>query len=230
MILTTKRRLLVLLLAGGTLFGAATDTKTDGNPALTALDLQKVSLKKQVESIRQQIGIKVEATNSDFEFLMPPTLVPDAGCAALSRDDAEALIASAAKKESLQPELVRAVMRQESGFKPCAVSTKGAEGLMQLMPATAVRFQVTDPFDPTTNAMAGAAYLKELMGKYKGDLRLALVAYNAGPLKADQLDPSKYPLETQDYLAAIFAEIGTPETAKPKTQSASDPNGPQPVP
>ncbi len=77
---------------------------------------------------------------------------------------------------------------------------------------------MTDPFDPTTNAMAGAAYLKELMQKYKGDLRLALVAYNAGPLKADQLDPSQYPVETQGYLAAIFAEIGTPDTGKPSAK------------
>ena len=206
--------------------GAASDPKPDNSkqPPPTGLDLQRVSLKKQMESIRSQMGIKLEATNSDFEFLLPPTLVPDPGCSPLSRDDAEALIAQASTKQQLQPDLVRAVMRQESGFKPCAVSTKGAEGLMQLMPATAVRFGVEDPFDPTTNAMAGAAYLKELMGKYKGNMRLALVAYNAGPLKADQLDPSKYPVETQGYLAAILAEIGTPNApSTPSTAKSSAP-------
>ena len=201
--------------------GAPTDTKP---PKLSGLDLQRESLRKQRDSLRQQLGVKVEATNSDFEFLLPPTLVPDVDCPALDRDEAESLIASAAKKHSLEQNLVRAVMRQESGFKPCAISVKGAQGLMQLMPATALKFRVTDPFDPSQNVQAGAAFLKELIKKYNGDLRLALVAYNAGALRADQLDPSQYPLETQSYLANIFAEIGNPEPVKPKDDvSSSDP-------
>jgi soluble lytic murein transglycosylase-like protein len=102
-------------------------------------------------------------------------------------------------------------MRQESGFKPCAVSIKGAQGLMQLMPATAAQFHVTDPFDPEQNVQAGALFLKQLLKKYNGDLRLALVAYNAGSTRADQLDPSQYPAETQGYLANIFADLGNPE-------------------
>ena len=174
--------------------------------------MQRESLNKQRESLRQQIGVKVEATNSDFEFLTPMTPLPDNDCPALESDDAESLIAAAAKKQSLSPELVRAVMRQESGFKPCAVSVKGAQGLMQLMPATVTQFHVADPFDPEQNVQAGAAFLKQLLKKYNGDLRLALVAYNAGPARADQLEPSQYPLETQGYLANIFAELGAPET------------------
>ena len=118
------------------------------------------------------------------------------------------MIAAAAKKQSLDPALLRAVMKQESGFKPCAVSVRGAQGLMQLMPATAGLLHVEDPFDPEQNVQAGAAFLKQLLGRYKGDLRLALVAYNAGTLRADQPANAPYPLETQNYLASIFAQLG----------------------
>jgi soluble lytic murein transglycosylase-like protein len=109
--------------------------------------------------------------------------------------------------------LIRAVMRQESGFKPCAVSAKGAQGLMQLMPETAQLLRVGDVFDPAQNVQAGASFLKRLLKKYNGDLRLALVAYNAGAMRADQSDPARYPLETQGYLANIFAELENWEDA-----------------
>ena len=156
------------------------------------------------------------------------TPLPDNDCPALESGDVEALIAASAKKESLKPELVRAVMRQESNFKPCAVSVKGAQGLMQLMPATATQFHVTDPFDPDQNVTAGAAFLKQLLKKYNGDLRLALVAYNAGATRADQLDPSQYPPETQGYLANIFAELGNPETPPSEVSAqASETPAPQ---
>jgi len=105
-------------------------------------------------------------------------------------------------------------MKQESGFKPCAVSVRGAQGLMQLMPATADLLHVADPFDPQQNVEGGAAFLKQLLGRYKGDLRLALVAYNAGTLRADQPANTPYPAETQNYLASIFAQLGINQAPK----------------
>ena len=201
--------------------------KTEAATALSSLQLQRESLKKQRDSLRQQAGVKVESSDSDFEFLLPMTpLAPAAqlDCPALESDQVEALIADAAKKHSLEPNLVRAVMRQESGFKPCAVSYKGAEGLMQLMPATAEQMHVTDPFDPTQNVQAGAAFLKQLLTRYSGDLRLALAAYNAGANRADQQDSSHFPLETQSYLANIFAELGIPENGN------ADSGGVSPLP
>lgn len=224
-----KPDLLLLALASAALLAAAAppDPKSAVPAKLSAFDMQRESLNKQRESLRQQIGVKVEETNSDFEFLTPMTPLPDNDCPALESGDVEALIAASAKKESLKPELVRAVMRQESNFKPCAVSVKGAQGLMQLMPATATQFHVTDPFDPDQNVQAGAAFLKQLLKKYNGDLRLALVAYNAGAARADQLDPSQYPPETQGYLANIFAELGNPETP-PSEVSAQASEAPAP--
>jgi soluble lytic murein transglycosylase-like protein len=133
------------------------------------------------------------------------------------------LIGNAAKKTSLQPEILHAVMKQESGFKPCAVSVRGAQGLMQLMPATAEQFHVADPFDPEQNVQAGAAFLKQLLGKYSGDLRLALIAYNAGAARADQGTDQSIPAETQSYLAHIFADLGIQRVEASATAEPVDP-------
>lgn len=177
----------------------------------TALELQRESLRKQRESLKQQRGVKLEDIELDSGFLAPINTLVVSDCPPLDAEEAQSLIASAAAKHSLPPELVRAVMHRESGFKPCAVSVKGAQGLMQLMPATAAQLHVADPFDPEENVQAGALFLKQLLKKYNGDLRLALVAYNAGSTRADQLNPSQYPAETQEYVANIFADLGNPD-------------------
>ena len=90
-------------------------------------------------------------------------------------------VVAAAKETSLDPALIHAVIATESKHNPRAKSNKGAFGLMQLMPATARRFNVKDRNDPKQNIVAGAKYLRELLTLYKGDLQLTLAAYNAGP-------------------------------------------------
>jgi soluble lytic murein transglycosylase-like protein len=89
-------------------------------------------------------------------------------------------IADYAKHYRLEPALVRAVIKVESGFNPTAVSSKGARGLMQLMPQTAAALEVLDPFDPDENIRAGAGELRRLLNRFNGDLKLALAAYHAG--------------------------------------------------
>jgi soluble lytic murein transglycosylase-like protein len=96
---------------------------------------------------------------------------------ALPRD---AQIRRVAERHGVDPLLVHAVVRAESGYDPNAVSPKGAAGLMQLMPDTARRYGVTDPFDPATNLDAGVRYLRHLLSEFGGNLSLALAAYNAG--------------------------------------------------
>ncbi len=198
------------------IWSAPAGSKDGASAKLTALEMQRESISKQRDSLKQQSGVKAESGDLDFELLPPLTVLAESDCPALEPQESEELIASAAKKHSLPPQLIRAVMRQESGFKPCAVSIKGAQGLMQLMPSTAAQLHVADPFDPVQNVQAGAAYLKQLLKKYGGDVRLALVAYNAGATRADQLAPAQYPAETQGYLANIFAELGDPEADPPQ--------------
>ena len=92
----------------------------------------------------------------------------------------DAIIEKAAITASVEPNLLRAVIVVESGFNSRAVSKRGAVGLMQLMPATAIRFGVSNPYDPRQNIHAGAQYLKFLIDRFGQDVRLALAAYNAG--------------------------------------------------
>jgi soluble lytic murein transglycosylase-like protein len=112
-------------------------------------------------------------------------------------------IREASAKHGLDPCLVQALMEIESGGDQTAVSPKGAQGLMQIMPGTAHDLKLDDPFDPTANIDAGSRYLREQLKAFSGDVRLALAAYNAGPeavRKFAGIPP--YP-ETQRYVAAV---------------------------
>jgi soluble lytic murein transglycosylase-like protein len=117
----------------------------------------------------------------------------------------DSIIETAAHSASLEPDLLRAVIVVESGFNSRAVSKRGAVGLMQLMPATATRFGVSNPFDPRENVHAGARYLKFLMDRFGQDLKLALAAYNAGEQAVDRNGRQIPPFtETMAYVPRVL--------------------------
>lgn len=117
------------------------------------------------------------------------------------------MIDVAAQREDIDPALVREVARQESGFQPCAVSPKGAEGLMQLMPATQIQLQVQNPFSAQESLEAGSKLLKQLLDRYHGDLPQALSAYNAGPARVDAAGGVPKIPETQNYVVNILKRL-----------------------
>lgn len=118
----------------------------------------------------------------------------------------DSLVYEAAMQNGLDPCLIFSIMRQESGFNRGAVSIKGASGLMQLMPATAARFGVKNIFDPRENVFGGTKYLRWLLDRFNGDVRLALAGYNAGEGAVEFYGLRIPPfLETQNYVRVIYA-------------------------
>jgi len=120
------------------------------------------------------------------------------------------LIFEAARRHALNPEVVAAVVRAESAFDPLAVSIKGARGLMQLMPATALRFGLleNDIHDPRRNLETGSRYLAELADLYERDLPLVLAAYNAGEGTVARYGGVPPYRETRDYIRRVYSFLG----------------------
>jgi soluble lytic murein transglycosylase-like protein len=121
----------------------------------------------------------------------------------------DAVIAEHASLQGVRPDLVHAVIQAESAFNPMARSLKGAMGLMQLMPTTAVQFGVTNAYDPVQNIRAGVAYLRRLLDRYSHNEELALAAYNAGPAAVEKYGAVPPYRETRDYVAKIRSRAGS---------------------
>ncbi len=181
----------------------------------TAAAAIEASLDRQRASVQQQIA----QTSTGSFFVLPPPMTLGATVAApalfgafadcdpLPSAQVDTLVGDAAKHQQLEEDVLRGVMRQESAFRPCAVSSQGAMGLMQLMPATADQYGVKHPFDPVENVEAGAKLLKELLSRYGGDLTMALGAYNAGAAKVDAASGVPKIPETQDYVQKIMSNL-----------------------
>ncbi len=115
------------------------------------------------------------------------------------------MIDRAARTAAVHPALVRAVIAVESAFDPRAVSRAGAQGLMQLLPSTARRYGVGNPFDPEQNVRGGASYLSYLLKRYNNNIELALAAYNAGEDAVDRYGKTIPPYrETREYVPAVL--------------------------
>ncbi len=168
------------------------------------------SIEKQRASVEQQLKF-IKAPVPPV-LAMPPSLtVPPPvafACDPVAPPELSKMIDNVAREHSVDPDLVREVARQESGFHACAVSPKGAQGLMQLMPATQAEFEVRDPFDPQESLSAGAKLLKQLLDRYHGDLALALSAYNAGMTRVDRTFTVPEIPETKGYVTDILGRLG----------------------
>lgn len=124
---------------------------------------------------------------------------------ALAPAELNAIIADASAANGIPTALTNAVVMAESGGDPRAVSSAGAEGLMQLMPATAADCGVEDPFEPRGNVNCGTRYLHGLLVRYKNNVELAVAAYNAGPASVDSYHGVPPYAETREYVARVVA-------------------------
>ncbi len=119
----------------------------------------------------------------------------------------EQLISDIAASHGMDPEVIKSIVQVESGYNPRALSSKGAMGLMQLMPDTASAMGVSNPWDPAENITAGTRYFSRLLRKYQGDMMKALAAYNAGPTVVDTYGGIPPYQETKEYVKSVLAII-----------------------
>jgi len=159
----------------------------------------------------------------------PPALAPAPTAAAVQPtpqrlDDVVNLISS---RHHLDPDLVNSVIHAESGFNTRALSPKGAQGLMQLMPQTASQLGVTHPFEPNANVEGGTRYLRELLERYNFDLIKALAAYNAGPHRVEQYHGVPPYYETRAYVTRIVRDFNRKKLAQQKTPAGQMVAGPK---
>ena len=172
-----------------------------------SLRKQKESVALQVQSIRlphavAAAGVCARPTTPAAAVKYAGRLRSDIARVLRSRKFVRRLLSSVYLRS-----LLRAVISTESAFVPCAISDKGAMGLMQLMPGTATAMGVSNPMDPDDNLRGGVRYLGQLLERYGGDLRLALGAYNAGPALVDRYGAVPPIPETQNYVREILNKL-----------------------
>ena len=149
------------------------------------------------------------------------TTLPATTTTPVTQLELEQFVRDAAARNRLDPEFVASVIRAESNFKPHAVSPKGAQGLMQLMPSTAAQLGVVNAFDPKANIEAGTAHLNALLNLYHDDPVKALAAYNAGAHRVDQYHGVPPYHETRAYVSKIVRDYNAKKRAQMKTLPAT---------
>jgi hypothetical protein len=162
--------------------------------------------------------VEIEGFQKDLTLPPPHQTLPVASPSAI---DLNQIVNSASATYHLDPDLVNSVIHAESGFNSRAVSPKGAQGLMQLMPGTAGQLGVTNPLDPAANVGGGTRYLRQLLERYNFDLIKALAAYNAGPMRVQQYRGVPPYRETRAYVAKIVRDYNRKKIAQDKAAAAA---------
>jgi soluble lytic murein transglycosylase-like protein len=153
-----------------------------------------------------------------FEEIETPVVPAPAPPPAANLDE---MVNAASTRNNIDRDLILSVIRAESGFNPDAVSPKGAQGLMQLMPQTAARLGVQNALDPATNVEGGTRYLGQLLARYHNNLLLALAAYNAGPQRVEQYRGVPPFRETRVYVARIIRDLNRKRSTRRGPQTLS---------
>jgi soluble lytic murein transglycosylase-like protein len=176
------------------------------------------ALEKQRASVRKQAGnwISIGEAGPNESFLIPFPKPPEAvasnisylaPCEPMGEGELDRIVRASAARQNVSVPLIRALIFQESGGRPCAVSTKGAEGLMQLMPEVQREMSVSNPFDPGQSVEGGVRLLRQLLDRYAGDIPRALAAYNAGAGAVDRAGGIPPIAETTNYVKQIVKRL-----------------------
>jgi soluble lytic murein transglycosylase-like protein len=166
------------------------------------------------------VDIATEQIDHFEKDLTPPPALRTPRLAQAPPQGLDQVVNLISNRHHLDPDLVNSVIRAESGFHTRALSPKGAQGLMQLMPQTASQLGVIDPFEPNANVEGGTRYLRELLERYNFDLIKALAAYNAGPYRVEQYHGVPPYYETRAYVARIVRDFNRKKLASQKSDAA----------
>ncbi len=162
----------------------------------------------------------VDVPNEQIEGYEPAPADPQEPVAATAKiRDLQTIIAEISAKNKIDADFIASVIAAESANNPRAVSSKGAQGLMQLMPGTASKLGVKDSFDPAANVDGGVRYLMQLLEMYHYDVAKALAAYNAGPKRVQQYKGVPPYRETHAYVARIIKDYNRKKLAEQKAQT-----------
>ncbi|HLK32168.1 MAG TPA: lytic transglycosylase domain-containing protein [Terriglobales bacterium] len=154
--------------------------------------------------------VRFEKDNTPAEIIPSPATISDTAAA----------VSTASARHQVDSDFITSVIHAESSYNPHAVSPKGAEGLMQLMPGTASKLGVENPFDPAANVEGGTRYLRQLLDYYHGDMAKTLAAYNAGPHRVARYQGVPPYRETHAYVARVIREYNRKKLAEQRAQAA----------
>lgn len=164
--------------------------------------------------------VPIRASTSRLAPVKTSAVPASTGFPARPKTDLSEIVSDASGKYRLDPDLLNSVIKAESAFNPRAVSPKGAQGLMQLMPGTASQLGVRNSFDVQANVDGGTKYLRELLERYNFDLVKALAAYNAGPQRVERFGGVPPYYETRAYVARIVRDFNKKKAAQQKKMAA----------
>jgi Transglycosylase SLT domain len=182
---------------------------TSGYIEIPTSEIERFEVDTAPPPARPQPSAPTARTSPAAIATAPPATTPILDRAALNT-----VINGAGERHQIDPDFLNSVIRAESGFNTRAVSKKGAQGLMQLMPQTASQLGVTNSFDPKANVEGGTKYLRELLEKYNFDVAKALAAYNAGPHRVEQYRGVPPYYETRAYIARIIRDFNRQKLAE----------------
>jgi membrane-bound lytic murein transglycosylase MltF len=166
----------------------------------------------------------VDVRTCDIESFSPAPSDPEAPVVQVAKpQDLKAIVAAASDQHQVDADFIASVIKAESANNPRAVSAKGAQGLMQLMPGTASQLGVKNSFDPSDNVNGGVRYLRQLLLLYNNDMVKALAAYNAGPQRVQQYKGVPPYRETHAYVARVINDYNRKKVAERKQKQASKP-------
>jgi soluble lytic murein transglycosylase-like protein len=179
---------------------AAQGSGPDGLPVIDPAKLGATPFAALVQAALAGAGVQpaVDGNGVPFAGLQSaPAMVPPA--------EIDRLVSANSAQWNVDPNLIKAIIANESGFNANATSGAGAQGLMQLMPGTAAGLGVTDSYDPAQNVWGGTRYVKSLLDRFGGDVRLAVAAYNAGPGAVEKYSGVPPYAETQNYVQNVLS-------------------------